>query len=135
MFDPYQQWLGIPYGQRPPTYYQLLGISPQETDGEVIKEAALRRTSHIRYFQLGPHAQECTGLLNEIAQARAVLLNPADRTEYDAPPAQISTPNNNQPDTGSPEPCPTAGGGIGNPFDFPGTDETFTEPVVPFAAL
>jgi serine/threonine protein kinase len=93
MFDPYHKWLGVPEGQRPPTYYQLLGISPQEADMEVIKEAALRQTSHIRTYQMGPHAQECTQVLNEIAQARAVLLNPADRTEYDARMAQGSNPN------------------------------------------
>src|SRR5205823_2350879 len=35
-FDPYHKWLGIPKDQRPPTLYQLLGVSPQETDAEVL---------------------------------------------------------------------------------------------------
>src|SRR5262249_22173410 len=77
-------WLGIPKGQRPPTHYQLLGIAADEADAEVIKEAALRQTAHVRVYQTGPHAELCTRLLNEIAQARAVLLNPKLRTEYDA---------------------------------------------------
>ena len=43
MFDPYHKWLAIAKDQRPPTYYQLLGISPHEADPEVIEEAAIRR--------------------------------------------------------------------------------------------
>src|SRR5262245_23076345 len=84
MFDPYHKWLAIPAGERPPTHYQLLGVAPTETDAEVIEEAVLQRTAHLRAYQLGPHAQECTRLLNEIAHAKVVLLNPEKRKEYDA---------------------------------------------------
>jgi hypothetical protein len=84
MFDPYRKWLGIPPGQRPPTHYQLLGIAAEETDLEVIEEAALGRTAHLRTYQTGPHAQECAKLLNEIAQAKLVLRDPPKRREYDA---------------------------------------------------
>jgi WD40 repeat protein len=84
MFDPYHKWLGIPEDQRPPTYYQLLGVAPSETDREVIEEMALRQTSHVRTYQTGPHAADCTRLLNEIAHARTALLNPARRRAYDA---------------------------------------------------
>jgi WD40 repeat protein len=84
MFDPYHRWLAIPPGQRPPTYYQLLGITPDETDNEVIEDAALRQTSHVRLYQTGPYASECTALLNELGQARATLLNPDKRRQYDA---------------------------------------------------
>lgn len=88
MFDPYHKWLGIPKNQRPPTYYQLLGISPEETDSEVITEAALRQTAHVRNYQSSPHAQQCAELLNEIGQAKSILLNAARRKEYDARLAQ-----------------------------------------------
>jgi hypothetical protein len=84
MFDPYHKWLGICPGRRPPTYYQLLAISPNERDAEVIEEAAIRQTTHVRSYQLGPHAADCTRILNEIAEARQTLLNPAKREEYDA---------------------------------------------------
>jgi hypothetical protein len=84
MFDPYHRWLAIPKDQRPPTYYQLLGIAPDETDTEVIEEAALRQTSHVRLYQTGPQASECTAILNELGQARATLLNPEKRKQYDA---------------------------------------------------
>jgi hypothetical protein len=84
MFDPYRKWLDLPHGQRPPTHYLLLGVAPGEADPEIIKEAALRQTSRVRVYQTGPHAELCTRLLNEIAQARAVLLNPKLREDYDA---------------------------------------------------
>jgi WD40 repeat protein len=83
MFDPYHKWLGIHPDHRPPTHYQLLGISPDEQDREVIEEAAIRQTAHVRTYQLGPHAADCTRILNEIAQARTTLLNPAKRKDYD----------------------------------------------------
>ena len=84
MFDPYHKWLGIRPGQRPPTHYQLLGIAPDEQDAEVIEEAAIRQSTHLRAYQIGPHAADCTRLLNEISLARATLLNPAKRKAYDA---------------------------------------------------
>src|SRR5437763_344047 len=58
MFDPYHKWLGIPKDQRPPTHYQLLGVVPDEKDPEVIEEAAVRQTTHIRAYQIGPQAGE-----------------------------------------------------------------------------
>ncbi len=83
MFDPYHKWLGIPKDQRPPTYYQLLGVASGESDPEVIEEAAVRQTTHVRAYQVGPHAAECTRILNEIAQARQTLLSPSKRKAYD----------------------------------------------------
>src|SRR5262249_3537549 len=84
LFDPYRKWLDLASDQCPPTHYQLLGIAADEAVVEVIKEAALRQTARVRVFQTGPYAELCTRLLNEIAQARAVLLNPKSRQEYDA---------------------------------------------------
>ena len=82
-FDPYHKWLGIPKTQRPPTHYQLLGLSPGEADNEVIEEAAIRQTTHVRAYQVGTHAEFCTRILNEISVARQVLLNPQKRKDYD----------------------------------------------------
>jgi WD40 repeat protein len=96
MFDPYHKWLAIAKDQRPPTYYQLLGISPHEADPEVIEEAAIRQSSHVRTYQAGPFARPCIRLLNEIAQARATLLNPARRQEYDARLREIHGEGNRQ---------------------------------------
>lgn len=84
MFNTYHKWLGIPEDQQPPTFYQLLGIDPEETDEEVIRESGIRQTSYLRTYQTGPQAAECTRLLNEVAQAEATLLNPDRRRQYDA---------------------------------------------------
>jgi WD40 repeat protein len=91
-FDPYHKWLGIAKKFRPPTHYHLLGIDPDETDLEVIEEAALQRTAHLRSYQVGPHAGLCTRLLNEIAAARVTLLNPTKRAAYDATHAPKAVP-------------------------------------------
>ncbi len=110
MFDPYHKWLGIRKDQRPPTFYQLLGISSDETDLEVIEEAAIRQTAHIRTYQIGPHAKDCTQLLNEISQARTTLLNPAKRKEYDLQLAKKAAGAKKQIDaahvTATPSPAP-----------------------------
>ena len=69
-FDPYHKWLGIPRDQRPVTHYLLLGISPKETDPEVIEEAAIRQSTHVRTYQLGPHGDAC----QRLAQAKSLRL-------------------------------------------------------------
>jgi hypothetical protein len=128
MFDPYRKWLGIPAGQRPPTYYQLLGIAPDESDPEIIEEAAIRQTAHLRNYQSGPHAEECKRLLAEIALARSILLHPARRQEYDsrlraasvpavppspAPPARVQSPPVAAP-VPTPPPAPSPLDGLSN---------------------
>jgi len=94
MFDPYHKWLGIAKDQRPPTHYQLLSIPPGETDPEVIEDAAVRQSAHVRTYQIGTHADLCTRLLNEIAHAKQVLLNPAKRKVYDE---QLAKNRNERP--------------------------------------
>ncbi|MCI0685428.1 MAG: hypothetical protein L0Y71_25285 [Gemmataceae bacterium] len=83
MFDAYHKWLGIPKDQRPPSHYQLLGIAAGEADPEVIEEAAVRQTAHVRNYQIGPNAADATRILNEISHAKLTLLNPAKRRAYD----------------------------------------------------
>jgi hypothetical protein len=81
MFDPYRKWLSIPVGERPPDAFHLLGVDPGETDPEVIEEAVIRQTAHVRTYQTGPHAAECAQLLTEIAEAGALLLDPVKRDQ------------------------------------------------------
>lgn len=47
-FDPYHVWLGIPPESRPPTHYEMLGISPHEQDKAVIEAAMLRQSGLVR---------------------------------------------------------------------------------------
>ena len=83
-FDPYRVWLAIPPESRPPTHYELLGVSTQENDPAVINAAMLRQSGYVRNFQIGKYAKEAARVLNEIAAAKACLLDPAKRAKYDA---------------------------------------------------
>lgn len=84
MFDPYEAWLGIPPEQRPPTFYQLLDVPANETNPEVIRQAAMRRMSGLLARPDRMHGGLCAQLINEISQAQAVLLDPVQRQEYDS---------------------------------------------------
>src|SRR5947209_17279976 len=84
MFDPYEKWLGISPDQRPINYYHLLGVSPKEKDPDVIEKAAVKRAAKVKGQDQEKHAQTCARLLKQIDQARATLLDPARRKEYDA---------------------------------------------------
>ncbi len=83
-FDPYETWLGIPADRRPPTYYDLLGLAPYESDPAAIDQAALRRMSKVRQHQIGPHSDLSQEVLAELARARLILMDPDRRAEYDA---------------------------------------------------
>lgn len=83
-FDAYHKWLGIPPEEQPPHHYRLLGIKTFETDPDVIETAADRQMVHVRTFQNGPRADECQRLLNQIAGAKAVLLQEEKKAAYDA---------------------------------------------------
>jgi hypothetical protein len=69
-------------GQTCRNYYQVLEISPDERDPQVIEEAALRCSSQVRVYQVAREL-ECARELNEIAQALNTLLDPAQRRAYD----------------------------------------------------
>ncbi len=81
-FDPYHKWLGIRPHDRPISYYRLLGLRFGEDDPEVIGAAADRQMSFVRTLQCGKHAAESQQLLNELATARLILLNPEKRERY-----------------------------------------------------
>ncbi len=99
MFDPYHKWLGISKKHRPPTYYQLLGIDSDEDDLEVIEEAAMMRTAHLRSFQSGPQAEHCANLLTEIAEAAETLRDSEKRRAYDAKhAAHVAAPQDSAPE-------------------------------------
>jgi hypothetical protein len=115
-FDPYHVWLGIPPEHRPPTYYRMLGIAPDEQDRDVIQAASLRLSAYVRNLQTGKHADDANRVLTELAEARSCLLDAASRARYDtslAPaPARAAAhpPMSERPATlGRPRPAPKAG--------------------------
>lgn len=83
-FDPYHRWLGIAPKDQPPNHYRLLGLSPFESDVEVIHNAADQRMRHVREFAIGKHSEHSQRILNEISRAKICLLDSAKREEYDA---------------------------------------------------
>ena len=83
-FDPYYTWLGIPPHEQPANNYRLLGITLCESNPEVISNAADRVMLQLRAFQSGQRSRESQQLLNEVAMARVVLLDPAKKAAYDA---------------------------------------------------
>ena len=84
MFDPYDQWLGIPKDRRPITYYHLLAVPPGKADPGAVNEAARRQLARLGKYRDGPHAEACERLVREVKKARDALRDPATRKKYDA---------------------------------------------------
>jgi hypothetical protein len=82
--DPYYLWLGIPPQEQPPTHYRLLGVQVFESNPEVIREAVMRQSGHLRTYQLGKHVALTQKLLNEVSAAKVCLLDPQRKASYDA---------------------------------------------------
>jgi len=83
-FDSYFKWLGIPPDEQPPNHYRLLGIPELTSDLDVIENCAEQRIRHVRSFQIGDRAEHAHQLLNEIAAAKACLLNVDSKAVYDS---------------------------------------------------
>lgn len=83
MSDIYSRWLGIPDHFRPPTYYQLLGISPSELDNNVIIDAVNQRLERLSLHESPSEGEECRRLIQEVTLARDTLLDPVSRQRYD----------------------------------------------------
>lgn len=85
MFDPYLQWFKIPADRRPPTHYELLGVSREEADDPVaVRDAAERRSDQLLRHTSGPYSAECVRLAAEVEEARDTLLDQTLRRRYDA---------------------------------------------------
>ena len=83
-FHPLRDWLGIESPPEQPSYYQLLGLDPQQADGEEIKIAADRALAQVRSHRPGTHAQQWAQLLDELTAAKDCLTDPEKRSQYDA---------------------------------------------------
>ena len=83
-FDPYRKWLGIKPEEQPPNHYRLLGISPFEDDPDVIDAAVEQRVTFLQTCASGPNPKHSQKILNEVAEARNVLLDADKKEAYDA---------------------------------------------------
>ncbi|MBC8873903.1 MAG: hypothetical protein H8E44_31060 [Planctomycetes bacterium] len=83
-FDPSYEWLGIRPEHQPPHHYRLLGLEAFETDPAVIENAAKRQRLFVETFCGGSRGDHAQTLLNQIAMAKACLLDPSQKDGYDA---------------------------------------------------
>jgi hypothetical protein len=82
-FNPYHQWLGLPEEVQRPDYYQLLGLSTFEAEPGRIELAAEQTAMKVRSFRPAPRAALWVQLLDELESAKATLLDPARKANYD----------------------------------------------------
>lgn len=83
-FDPYGEWLKIPAQRRPPTHYDLLGMTPLESDAARIHAAAEERVNFLRSLQMGPQREIVLKLIGEVSRAAACLADAKQKEAYDA---------------------------------------------------
>ncbi|MDA0833363.1 MAG: hypothetical protein O2955_16190 [Planctomycetota bacterium] len=82
-FDPYHKWLGIPKNKQPPNHYELLGISLNEDDPEVIESAAEQRKQYVGSKRGQGMDDAVSSISFKIDEAKLTLLDPAMRRDYD----------------------------------------------------
>lgn len=82
-FDGYRKWLGIANKKRAPTHYELLAISLDEDDPEVIRSATEQRRHYVESKRGEGHDAIVTEILYRIDEAEATLLNEEMRRDYD----------------------------------------------------
>ena len=78
--NPYQEWLNCK--SKRPHYFELLGVSPKESDEGRIRRAAASRLATVRQVRPGKHIEQWQALIDEIGRAEKVLLDPAARRAY-----------------------------------------------------
>lgn len=82
-FNGYRKWLGINNKTRHPTHYELLGISLDEDDPDVIHAAVEQRRRFVESKRGDGHDGVVTEILYRISEAETTLLNNEMRREYD----------------------------------------------------
>ena len=100
LFDPYGEWLGINDPHRPPTNYQLLGLSPFESQHTVIEQQPQQQHAKLAALFKGEQRTLAKRIAFEVESAKTCLLNPATKASYDAglrSRRAQSTPDNSQP--------------------------------------
>ena len=79
--DLYREWLGVETPE--PTYYELLGVPPLESDRAAIHQAGRKAKRALRTYQIGRFRRQALELLAEVGQAVSVLTNPEKKRIYD----------------------------------------------------
>lgn len=82
-FNPYQQWLGIPAYEQPPTLYRLLELPPFESNPQAIQQATARQIARLHQAAGGQYPDWTQRLLQELTSAQVTLLTPEKKQAYD----------------------------------------------------
>ncbi|MFN0196099.1 MAG: LamG-like jellyroll fold domain-containing protein [Planctomycetaceae bacterium] len=82
-FDGYRKWLGISEKKRPPTHYELLGVTLDEDDHEVIQGAAEQRREFVKTKRGEGHDNVVNEILYLLTEAEMTLQSPDLRRAYD----------------------------------------------------
>ncbi|MCL4202984.1 MAG: hypothetical protein KJ000_10825 [Pirellulaceae bacterium] len=122
-FNPYHQWLGLGQQTWNPDPYQLLGLTPGETDVARIASAADQAQNRLRSCSPGGQAAEWSRLQVEIEAARRSLLALASAKGNTAPAA-----------AGAYRPAPRAKAPVSNPAPQAYPTATPAPGAVPMAA-
>lgn len=64
-------------------FYELLDLSPFETDIARIQERVRETAKDLRKYQVGPYAAQAEACLNRVAAAKRCLLDPSQKAKYD----------------------------------------------------
>jgi len=81
----YQMMLGLAADVTAPDHYQLLGLQRFEADQEAIRNGAADANGELLKWQNAPdYFREADRLMDEVAAARDVLLDPEQKAEYDS---------------------------------------------------
>ena len=81
--NPYRDWLGIETTGKP-TYYQLLGLSPQDVTPETVQERTAELLQVLRSCNdAAQHHQQRSQIVTRIKRAAACLSNERRRADYD----------------------------------------------------
>lgn len=82
-FNAYREWLGIAGQSEIPSYYELLGLRPLESDTAQIEAAYQRQSARLAARLSGGQADVAQRLMGELAEARLTLLTPTAKRAYD----------------------------------------------------
>lgn len=80
-FDPYLEWFGIQSTTKP-TYYQLLGVTPQDATVENVRRCAKSRIRMLQKLDVGQHEAIRDELLLRIRRAAKCLSSDESRSRY-----------------------------------------------------
>ncbi len=82
-FDPYLEWLQVHSKSARPTHYELLGVSPSESDATVFQDAAKAQLKKLESVQPGSRKKMLANLIKEVRRSERVLSDSVSRTDYD----------------------------------------------------